>query len=69
MPFRVRKSVRIAPGIRLNASNRGLSLSAGGGGVYYTTRGRSRGKPGPVSNFIWGVIALAIILTIVWLVL
>ena len=41
MPFRFRRSIRIAPGLRLNLSRRGLSASVGGreGHVSVGTRG------------------------------
>ena len=40
MGFRFRKSIKLAPGVRLNLSKTGVSASAGmpGGGLYYTTR-------------------------------
>jgi hypothetical protein len=41
MPFRFRRSIRIAPGLRLNLGRRGLSASVGGreGHVSAGTRG------------------------------
>lgn len=44
MGFRFRKSVRIAPGVRINATNRGLgaSFSIPGTGLSYSTRRRGR---------------------------
>ena len=38
MPFRFRRSIRIAPGLRLNAGRRGVSASATlpGTGISYT---------------------------------
>ena len=41
MPFRFRRSIRIAPGIRLNLGRRGVSASAGGreGHISVGTRG------------------------------
>jgi hypothetical protein len=48
MPFRFRRSIRIAPGIRLNVSRRGVSTSATlpGTGISYTltTSHRDRGR-------------------------
>jgi hypothetical protein len=50
MPFRFRRSIRIAPGIRVNVSKSGLSTSIGGRGAHVTLgRGRIRrtvGIPG-----------------------
>jgi hypothetical protein len=50
MGFRFRKSFKIAPGFRLNLSNRGMSVRAGGRGFGYTagTSGQriSAGVPG-----------------------
>jgi hypothetical protein len=37
MAFRFRKSIKIAPGFRLNLGKRGMSVRAGGKGVGYTT--------------------------------
>jgi len=50
MPIRFRKSVKIAPGTRLNLSKRGVSASIGAGGVRYST-----GKSGNCLYyvFIW----------------
>lgn len=43
MPFRFRRSIRIAPGIRLNASKSGLSTSVGKRGAHVTLgHGRTR---------------------------
>jgi hypothetical protein len=42
MPIRFRKSVKIAPGTRLNFSNKGVSASTGAGGVRAST-GKSNG--------------------------
>jgi hypothetical protein len=36
MPFRFHRSVRIAPGIRINLAKRGASLSVGGRGHWLT---------------------------------
>ncbi len=36
MPFRFRRSVRIAPGLRLNLGKRGVSASVGGRGAHLT---------------------------------
>jgi hypothetical protein len=33
MGFRMRKSIKLAPGVRLNVSKRGVGASIGGGGV------------------------------------
>jgi len=50
MPFRFRRTIRLLPGIRLNASKGGLSVSAGRRGANVTFgRGRTRttvGLPG-----------------------
>ncbi len=55
MGFRFRRSFKIAPGIRLNTSLRGLSISAGvrGAGVNFGTRGSSShvGIPGTGVSF------------------
>ena len=39
MPFRFRRSIRIAPGIRLNVGKRGLSASVGVRGAHITVVG------------------------------
>jgi hypothetical protein len=41
MGWSFRKSIRIAPGVRLNFSRRGVSTSFGGKGFTYNTRGRT----------------------------
>lgn len=51
MGFRFRRSVRLFPGVRLNASKSGLSMSVGTRGAWYTigSKGRRRttlGLPG-----------------------
>jgi hypothetical protein len=50
MPFRFRRSFRIAPGILLNVGKRGVSTSIGGGGAHVTVgHGHTRttaGVPG-----------------------
>ena len=51
MGFRFRRSVRLFPGVRLNASKSGLSMSVGARGAWYTigSKGRRRitvGLPG-----------------------
>lgn len=48
MPIRFRKSVKIAPGTRLNFSKKGASTSVGSGGLRYTT-----GKTGNCLYFIF----------------
>jgi hypothetical protein len=35
MGFRMRKSMKVAPGVRLNVSKRGVGASVGAGGVRY----------------------------------
>ncbi|WP_411868827.1 DUF4236 domain-containing protein [Vulcanococcus limneticus] len=40
MGFRFRKTIRIAPGVRLNLSKSGISTSIGGGGLTVNSRGR-----------------------------
>lgn len=42
MPIRIRKSFKVAPGVRINVSNRGVRGSIGAGGVRYVTGGRRR---------------------------
>lgn len=47
MGFRYRKSVKLAPRVRLNFSKHGMSASIGGGGLTYNTRGKiTIGIPG-----------------------
>jgi Protein of unknown function (DUF4236) len=48
MGFRFRRSVRLFPGVRLNASRSGLSMSVGTRGAWYTVgpRGRRRATVG-----------------------
>ncbi len=36
MPFRFRRSIRLAPGVRINLSKRGTSVSIGGRGAHVT---------------------------------
>jgi hypothetical protein len=45
MGWRIRKSVKLMPGVRLNLSRRGPSVSAGVGGVYWTGRGPGGSRP------------------------
>jgi tetratricopeptide (TPR) repeat protein len=40
--FRMRKSIKIAPGVRLNVSKRGVGMSAGAGGVRYSVHSSGR---------------------------
>jgi tetratricopeptide (TPR) repeat protein len=42
MGFRMRKSIRLAPGVRLNVSKRGVGMSAGAGGVRYSVHSTGR---------------------------
>jgi hypothetical protein len=42
MGFRMRKSIRLAPGVRLNVSKGGLGVSAGVGGVRYSVHSSGR---------------------------
>ena len=42
MGFRMRKSIRVAPGIRLNVSKRGVGASVGAGGVRYSAHSSGR---------------------------
>jgi tetratricopeptide (TPR) repeat protein len=42
MGFRMRKSIKLAPGVRLNVSKRGLGMSAGVGGVRYSVHSSGR---------------------------
>ncbi len=50
MPFRFRRTIRLAPGLRLNVGKRGLSTSVGGRGAQVTFgHGQTRttiGAPG-----------------------
>lgn len=36
MGFRFRRSVKLLPGVKINLSNRGASVSLGGRGFHYT---------------------------------
>lgn len=46
MGFRFRRSIRVAPGVRVNVGKRGISsVSAGAGGLRYTQPVRSRRTP------------------------
>ena len=47
MGFRFRKSVKIAPGVRLNVTNKGTSLSGSipGTGIFWSTRSRKKKTP------------------------
>lgn len=38
MGLRIRKSIKIAPGVRLNLGSKSGSVSIGGKGVHYTTK-------------------------------
>jgi tetratricopeptide (TPR) repeat protein len=40
--FRMRKSIRVAPGVRLNVSRRGVGASVGAGGVRYSVHSSGR---------------------------
>src|SRR5205809_5661782 len=40
--FRMRKSMKIAPGVRLNVSKRGVGASVGAGGVRYSAHSSGR---------------------------
>lgn len=51
MPWRFRKRVRIAPGLNLNLSKRGASLSVGGRGV---TANLKRGRKTKVTTSLRG---------------
>ncbi len=42
MGFRMRKSMKIAPGVRLNVSKRGIGASVGAGGVRYSAHSSGR---------------------------
>lgn len=42
MGFRMRKSIKLAPGVRLNVSKRGVGMSAGAGGVRYSAHSSGR---------------------------
>ena len=42
MGFRARKSIKIAPGVRLNVSKRGVGASIGAGGIRYTVHSSGR---------------------------
>ena len=42
MGFRMRKSIRLAPGVRLNVSKRGVGVSAGAGGARYSVHSSGR---------------------------
>lgn len=53
MPIRVRKSVKVAPGVRMNFSNGGVSTSAGTGGFRLTSP-----KGGCLSILAWPVVAV-----------
>lgn len=44
MGIRVRKSIKIAPGVRMNVGKRGVSASFGGHGVTYTVGGKTGHK-------------------------
>ena len=57
MPFRFRRSIRIAPGVRLNAGRRGVSASATlpGTGISYTLTTPTVGQaPDGLSPGSWG---------------
>jgi tetratricopeptide (TPR) repeat protein len=42
MGFRMRKSIRVAPGVRLNVSKRGIGASVGAGGLRYSAHSSGR---------------------------
>jgi len=42
MGFRMRKSISLAPGVRLNVSKRGVGMSVGAGGVRYSAHSSGR---------------------------
>lgn len=49
MGFRIRKSFKIAPGIKLNLSKKGLGMSAGVKGLRVNSNGRTSIGTGPVT--------------------
>lgn len=55
MPFRFRKSVKIAPGTRLNLSSKGVSASVGAGGV--------RASTGKSNGCLYNLIAMPFVIT------
>ena len=71
MPFHFRRSIRIAPGVRLNAGRRGVSASATlpGTGISYTLTtphrgaGPRRSSPGSLGRWL---ICTAIAAAIMW---
>ncbi len=42
MGFRMRRSIRVAPGVRLNMSKRGVGMSVGAGGLRYSVHSSGR---------------------------
>lgn len=49
MGFRFRKSFKIAPGIKVNVSKKGASLSAGAKGFRINSKGNASLTKGPIS--------------------
>lgn len=62
MPIRLRKSIKVAPGTRINISKKGVSASVGAGGVSYST-----GKSGNCLYYIFVWPFVAIYQLYVWL--
>jgi hypothetical protein len=54
MPVRIRKSIKVAPGTRINLSRKGVSASVGAKGVSYST-----GKSGCASIFALPFVLIA----------
>ncbi len=78
MAFRFRKTVRLAPGLRINIAKKGASLSVGGKGLTYNIGGKgTRSTLGiPGSGASWstyrrhsGGFALVIIIALIVLVI
>src|SRR5947208_190121 len=55
MGFRMRKSMKIAPGVRLNVSKRGVGASVGGKGARYSVHSSGRRTTSVGSGIVPGV--------------
>lgn len=55
MPFRMRKSIKLAPGVRVNVSKRGVGASVGGRGARYSAHSSGRRTVSLGSGVVPGV--------------
>ena len=71
MPFRFRRTIRIAPGVRITLGRRGMSSSAGvpidlSYVTSTTTRRRRRRTSAPVTWWQWLIVAAGVLVMLSW---